>query len=72
MTEGSRPTEGLPRLLTLAETAEVCRRSVRTIASWRAKGLLRVVRIAGGPPLVERTELERLLSEGTNRSNAQQ
>jgi excisionase family DNA binding protein len=55
----------LPRLLTPAEAALVTRRSTRTVRRWIGAGLLRTVRPAGGRPLIERAELERLLREGT-------
>ncbi len=54
----------LPRLLTPAEAAAAIRRSPRTIRRWLSTGLIRAVRVAGGNPLIERSELQRLLREG--------
>ena len=60
----SRPINEQPSWLRLAEAAALLRRSVRTLAHWEARGLLRVVRPAGGAPLIARSEIERLLEEG--------
>ena len=60
----SRPINEQPAHLRLAEAAALLRRSVRTLAHWEARGLLRVIRPAGGAPLIARSELERLLAEG--------
>jgi excisionase family DNA binding protein len=61
----SAALNALPRLLTPTEAALVTRRSTRTIRRWIGAGLLRVVRPAGGNPLVPRSEIERLLREGS-------
>jgi hypothetical protein len=60
------PVSALPAWLTLPEAAAYMRRSTRALARWEARGLLRVVRPAGGNPLVARAELERLLSQGAS------
>lgn len=60
----SAPLAEQPRFLTVPEAAAFLRRSTRALARWEALGLLRVVRPAGGNPLVERSEIERLLIEG--------
>jgi excisionase family DNA binding protein len=62
----SAPIGALPRYLTLPEAAAYLRRSTRALARWEAKGLLRVIRPAGGNPLVDRNEVERLLAEGAS------
>jgi hypothetical protein len=60
----TQPVERQPAYLRLADVAALLGKSVRTISSWEARGLLRVIRPAGGTPLVSRTEIERLLREG--------
>jgi hypothetical protein len=57
------PIDRQPAYLRFADVAALLGKSVRTIASWEAQGHLRVLRLAGGTPLVERREVERLLSE---------
>jgi excisionase family DNA binding protein len=59
----SRPLNEQPALLRLREAAALLGRTDRTLRSWEARGLIRFVRPAGGVPLVERSELERLLNE---------
>ncbi len=61
----TQPLTNQPAYLRLADAAALLRRSVRTIAHWEARGLIRVSRPAGGAPLIERAEIERLLSEGS-------
>lgn len=56
----------LPALLRPREAADVLRRSTRTIRRLVALGHLRAVRVAGGRPLIPRSELERLLREGAS------
>jgi hypothetical protein len=63
------PIERQPFYLTLADVAAIFGKSTRTIAMWEQKGLLRVTRPAGGAPLVARSEVERLLAEGTGAVN---
>ncbi|HET8932216.1 MAG TPA: hypothetical protein VFN67_02195 [Polyangiales bacterium] len=60
------PIERQPAYLRLADVAALLGKCVRTISSWEQRGLLRVTRPAGGSPLVARSEVERLLSEGTS------
>jgi hypothetical protein len=60
----SRPISEQPAYLSLSEAAALLRRSTRALARWEGRGLLRVLRPAGGNPIIERAELERLLSEG--------
>jgi len=60
----SAPVGALPRYLTIPEAAAYLRRSTRALTRWEAKGLLRFTRPAGGNPLIERGELERLIAEG--------
>ena len=55
----------VPRFLTPAEAARILRRTTRTLRRWEAEGLLHAVRVAGGQPLIPRSELERLIAEGT-------
>jgi predicted site-specific integrase-resolvase len=57
------PITEQPAYLRIADAAALLRRSVRTIAHWEQRGLLRVLRPAGGAPLISRTEIERLLGE---------
>ena len=59
----STPVAELPQLLSVREAAVFFRRSPRTIALWRERGLIRMVRVAGGIPQVPRSEVERLLGE---------
>lgn len=54
-----------PRLLTPREAAELLRRSTRCLRRWEQKGLIHAVRPAGGQPLYPRSEIERLLAEGS-------
>ena len=54
----------LPALLTVGEAAAYLRRSTRSLRAWEARGLIRVTRPAGGSPLIARTEIQRLLTEG--------
>jgi excisionase family DNA binding protein len=54
----------LPRLLKPIEAANILRRTPRTIRRWISLGLLQAVRPAGGNPLIPRSEIERLLTEG--------
>lgn len=61
------PIHELPAYLTVAEAARYLRLSTRALRRWRALGLLRVSRPAGGYPLVARSEIERLLAEGASR-----
>lgn len=63
------PIERQPAYLRLADVAALLGRSVRTISSWEQRGLLRVTRPAGGAPLIARTEVERLLTEGLSCAN---
>ena len=58
------PVELLPCYLTLPEAAAYLRRSVRALSRWKSLGLLNVTRPAGGKPLIERAEIQRLLREG--------
>jgi hypothetical protein len=58
-----RPISDQPAYLSLPEAAALLRRSTRALARWEGRGLLRVLRPAGGNPIIERAELERLLSE---------
>jgi excisionase family DNA binding protein len=58
------PIERQPFYLTVADVAAIFGKSTRTIAMWEQKGLLRVSRPAGGTPLISRSEVERLLTEG--------
>lgn len=57
------PIERQPAYLRLADVAALLGKSIRTISSWEARGLLRVRRPAGGTPLVEKSEIERLFSQ---------
>lgn len=50
-------------LFTPAEAAQALRRSTRTIRRLLATGALRAVRIAGGRPLILRSEIERVVRE---------
>ena len=59
------PLAKQPSYLTMKETAALLRRSVRALNRWESLGLLRVIRPAGGNPLIERTEIERILFEGS-------
>ena len=59
------PLTSQPIFLRVPEAAALLRRSTRTLRSWETRGLLRVVRPAGGAPLIARAEIERLLSEGS-------
>lgn len=59
------PIERQRAYLRPADVAALLGKSVRTIAIWEQKGLLRVTRPAGGAPLIARSEVERLLAEGT-------
>jgi hypothetical protein len=61
----TKPLDQQPAFLRLADAAALLRRSVRTLAHWEARGLLRVARPAGGSPLIARSEIERLLAEGS-------
>lgn len=58
-----RPLAEAPYLLTVSEAAAYLRRTVRCLARWETAGKIRMLRPCGGFPLVERTELERLLGE---------
>jgi hypothetical protein len=58
------PINEQPAYLNMQEAAALLRRSTRALARWEARGLLHVLRPAGGNPLVERAEIERLLAEG--------
>lgn len=60
----SKPLQQQPFLLRVPQAAALLGRTTRTLRAWEARGLLRVVRPAGGAPLIERTEIERLLAEG--------
>lgn len=62
----SRPLREQPAYLSLPEAAALLRRSTRALARWESRGLLRVLRPAGGNPLIERSELERLLAEAAS------
>lgn len=62
------PIERQPAYLRLADVAALLGRSVRTISSWEQRGLMRVTRPAGGAPLIARSEVERLLTEGSSRA----
>lgn len=62
----TRPIHDQPAYLSLPEAAALLRRSTRALARWESRGLLRVMRPAGGNPIVARSELERLLSEGAS------
>lgn len=59
------PIERQPAYLTFADVGALLGKCVRTISSYEQRGLLRVLRPAGGNPLIERSEVERLLTEGT-------
>jgi excisionase family DNA binding protein len=56
--------DGAPALLTLRAAAERTGIPVRTWHRWIAKGLVRVLRPAGGHPRVPRVEVARVLREG--------
>jgi excisionase family DNA binding protein len=56
--------DGAPALLTLKVAAERTGIPVRTWHRWIGKGLVRVLRPAGGHPRVPRAEVERVLREG--------
>lgn len=56
----------LPALLKPREAGEAIRRSTRTIRRLISLGHLRAVHVAGGRPLIPRSELERLLREGAS------
>lgn len=58
------PIDKQPFNLTVPEAAAYLRRSTRCLAHWEAKGLIRVLRPAGGFPLIPRSEVERILREG--------
>jgi hypothetical protein len=60
----SAPLDAQPRFLTVPEAAAFLRRSTRALARWEALGLIRVTRPAGGNPLIEPCEIERLLADG--------
>jgi hypothetical protein len=60
----NRPITDQPAYLSVPEAAALLRRSTRALARWEARGLLRVLRPAGGNPLVARAEIERLLADG--------
>jgi predicted site-specific integrase-resolvase len=60
----SRPLAEQPANLTLPEAAAWLRRTTRTLGNWEARGLIRVVRPAGGNPIIPRSEIERLMREG--------
>lgn len=62
----SAPLAAQPRYLTLPEAALLLRRSTRALNRWESLGLIRVIRPAGGNPLIERGEIERILDEGTS------
>jgi hypothetical protein len=64
----SAPLTEQPRYFTLPEAAAFLRRTTRALHRWESIGLLRVIRPAGGNPLIERTEIERLLAEGAGRA----
>jgi excisionase family DNA binding protein len=55
----------LPQLLKPAEAAKLLRRSPRTLRNWEKDGRIRAVRIAGGRPLYELSELERVIAAGS-------
>lgn len=59
------PIAEQPAYLRISEVALLFRRSVRTLSDWEARGLIKVIRPAGGAPLIERAEVERLLREGS-------
>jgi excisionase family DNA binding protein len=58
--------EGLPRNLKIAEFAAEVRRTDRTVRRWIASGLVKAVRPCGGLPLIPRSELQRILTEGAS------
>lgn len=64
MIDVAKPIHEQPTLLQLREAAALLRATTRTLNRWEATGRLRVLRPAGGAPLVARAEIERLLDEG--------
>jgi excisionase family DNA binding protein len=56
--------DGAPPLMTYAEAAKRLGRAERTVRSDVARGLIKVVRVAGGYPRIARVELARLIREG--------
>jgi excisionase family DNA binding protein len=58
--------EDLPRNLKIAEFAAEVRRTDRTVRRWIASGLVKTVRPCGGLPLIPRSELQRILTEGAS------
>jgi len=60
----SRPLEEQPANFLVPEAAAWLRRTARTLANWEARGLIKVIRPAGGYPIIPRSEIERLMSEG--------
>jgi hypothetical protein len=65
-----RPIADQPAYLRIPEAAALLRRSPRTLALWEQQGLIRMVRPAGGLPVIERTEIERLMREGARGAEA--
>jgi hypothetical protein len=59
-----QPIESQPAYMSQADVAALLGNTVRTIARWEQLGLIRVIRPCGGNPLIARSEVERLLSEG--------
>lgn len=59
----TKPLSELPRFLTVREVAAYVRRSTRTISTWEQRGLIRVLRPAGGYPIIENAEVARILAE---------
>jgi excisionase family DNA binding protein len=54
---------GLPALVRPQAAAAALGVSTRTLRRYIALGLIRSVRIAGGRPMIPRTEIERLIAE---------
>lgn len=54
-----------PALMSQAEIAEYFGVTQRTIRNHEARGLIKSVRICGGAPRYPRSELLRLIAEGT-------
>jgi excisionase family DNA binding protein len=60
----SLPISQQPAYLRATEAAAYLRRDIRTLRNWEARGLIKVHRPCGGYPLIPRSEVERILSEG--------
>lgn len=50
-----------PNLLTIAEAAEACRVSTRTVHRWIADGALEIVTLPSGRPRISREALDAML-----------